>query len=140
MSFIAANWAGRIGTNFIYSEFSGSRGRPRENFFPKFPFLKKIQKKGDNSKILFSVKKTTRGRRHMCLSFIAAHWDGRIGTNLNPLKKCFQNSLFFKKNLKRRDNSKNLFSVKKRHVDGQTRRCRVFPNSIYEIVNYVMNK
>ena len=62
MSFVAARWAGQIGTNLTYLESSRSRGHLREKTFPKFPFLKKIQKRGDNSKNVSSVKETTRGR------------------------------------------------------------------------------
>ena len=64
MSFIAARWDGRIGTNLIYSESSGSWGRPREK-----KNRKKFKNRGDNSKkCVQSQKNNTR--------------DGRIWTNL----------------------------------------------------------
>ena len=63
MSFIADQTAGRIGENLIPNpRTSRSRGPPLEEIFPKFPFFKKNQKRGDNSKNLFSVKKATRGQ------------------------------------------------------------------------------
>ena len=68
MSSIDDQTAGRIGTNPIYSEFSGSAERHRENLFSKFQFLKELltvkRVKGvvkggsPNSKNFFSVKNT----------------------------------------------------------------------------------
>ena len=50
-------WDGRIGTNLIYSESSGSWERRREREFPK-----KFKKGEIIKKNAVRVKKTTRGR------------------------------------------------------------------------------
>ena len=80
--FIADQTAGRIGTNLIYSESSGSAGRNREKKISKFPFLME----------LLAVKRVRGWLR---------------GGGVPKFKK--------------------FFSVKKTHVDGQTRQRRVFP-------------
>ena len=85
MSFIADRTAGRIWTNLIYSNPQGPAGVLSKKIFQNSHFLKKIQKRGDNSKNLFSVKKTTRGQTDPAAPGLSASWKIKAKQGDSPL-------------------------------------------------------
>ena len=89
LCFIAARWGGQIGTNLIYSESSGSWGRPREKKNPK-----EFKNRGDNSKKCVQSKKNNTRDGRIWTNLIYSESSGSCG---RPQKKIFQKFHFFLK-------------------------------------------